>query len=180
MLSAILNSETLMKASINRVFLLALSAVVIMAGLSSFSQGASKGFNGKWKGEIPAPTFGGRGGGQLPGQRFAQRGGGGGRGGAGGFPLGNRGGLGGPQKVTLNLTTKNNGTKALGNITIGETTDDVNEGVIDGNKITFEAGPKPRYQYSGTLDGDQMIMTRTPPAEGSRGTQPVQFTLKRS
>lgn len=163
-----------------RFVLAAMCAALVVFGLSTFSQGASKGFNGKWKGEIPASSFGGRGNGQLPGQRFTQRGlGGGGRGGGAGLPTTNRGGF-GPQGVTLNLKTKDDGTKAVGNITIGDRTDDVNEGMIDGNTINFKAGPKPRYEYSGTLEGDQIMMTRTPPADGTLGTQTIKFILKRS
>ena len=126
------------------------------------SLGAAKtGFAGKWKGEIGfGPARGAV-------TQFTQRGFGGGRGGA-------------AQKVTLNLKTKDNDTKASGNVTIGETTDDVKDGKIDGNKITFRAGtsPAPIYEYAGELNGDEIRMTRSAPA-GARGGGSVQFTLKR-
>jgi hypothetical protein len=164
-----------MKTGLNRL-LIAVTCIVL-ATVSSPARGASKGFNGKWKGEIqlPAPP-------QTPGQRFVQRGGGG-RGGFGSdpFPGGfNRGNRGGPQKVTIYIKTKDNDTKAVGNISVGEVIVDIKEGKIDGDKITFRAGDSPEvYQYSGTRDGDQIMMTRVP-AGGTRGGQAVQFILKRS
>jgi hypothetical protein len=169
------------------VVIIAMCFAAALLAFSPKTHGASKdsgkkGFSGKWKGELPAPSFGGRGGAQpLPGgQRFVQRGGGGGRGfgGGGGFPGGNRGAF-GPQKITLNIKTKDNDTKATGNVVIGDNqVDDIKVGKIDGNNITFKGGT---FEYSGVLDGDQMMMTRTPDATGGRGGGPaIKFTLKRS
>jgi hypothetical protein len=178
--------------------------MTLVVTLCVLAYGAEKGFKGKWKGEIAGGGFGaagarGAGGGGLdspdggfgfPGggldgpfgggpSQFAQRGGAQRGGGLGGFGGGGGGG-GGPLKVTLNLKTKDKDTKATGNITVGETTDDVKDGKIEGNRITFRAGrsPAPIYEYKGELNGDQLIMTRTPPA-GARGAT-VNFILKRS
>lgn len=178
-----------MKTRNNRLRIAA-CVIAILAVFSPLGRGASKGFNGKWKGEIqlPAPGGGrGRGGApqtqgqQPPVQRFVQRGGGGSRG--GGFPTDGipRANIGGPQKVTINIRTKDDDTKAVGNITIGETTDDIKDGKIDGDTITFKAGTSSAlYEYKGTRDGDQIMMTRTSPASGERGGQTIQFVLKRS
>ena len=66
-------------------------------------------------------------------------------------------------------------------ITVGETTDDIKDGTIEGDRIAFKAGTSSAvYQYSGTRDGDQIMMTRTSPASGGRGGQSIQFVLKRS
>jgi len=179
-----------MKTRNTRLMITAACVVAALIALSPSGRSASKGFNGKWKGEIQFPTPGGRGRGGAPQtqgqqpfpQQFVQRGGGGSRGGDGGFPLGgvNPGNF-GPQKVALNIKTKDDDTKAVGNITIGETTDDIKEGTIQGDMITFKAGTSSAiYQYSGTRDGDQIMMTRTSPASGERGGQSIQFVLKRS
>jgi hypothetical protein len=181
------SGETAMKTRNNRLRIAA-CVVAVLAVFSPFGRGASKGFNGKWKGEIqlPVPGGGSRGGTpqtrgqQPPAKQFVQRGGGGSRG--GGFPSDGipRGNFGGPQKVTINIRTKDDDTKAVGNITIGETTDDIKDGKIDGDTITFKAGtPSALYEYKGTRDGDQIMMTRTSPA-GERGAQTIQFVLKRS
>jgi hypothetical protein len=173
-----------MKTGLNRL-LIAMTCMV-MAAASLPSPGASKGFSGKWKGEIQLPAPAGRGGAapQAPGGRqFVQRGGGGGRGGFGGdaAPGGfNRANFGGPQKVTVNIKTKDNDTKAVGNISVGEVIVDIKDGKIDGNKITFKAGDAPLiYEYSGTLEGDEIMMTRVSAGE-ARGRQAIQFVLKRS
>src|SRR5947208_308956 len=136
-----------MKTGLNRL-LIAVTCMVL-ATVSSPARGASKGFNGKWKGEITLPAP------QVPGQRFAQRGGGGRGGdfGGGGFPGGFNRNAAGPQKVTVYIKAKDNDTKAVGNISVGEVTVDIKDGKIDGNKITFKAGEVPAvYEYSGTLD----------------------------
>lgn len=175
-----------MKTRNNRLRIAACVAAAL-AALAPLGRSASKGFNGKWKGEIQLPVPGGRGRGgapqpqgqQPPAQQFVQRGGGS-RGGA--FPPAaiNRNPS-GPQKVTINIKTKDDDTKAVGNITIGDTTDDIKDGKIDGDTITFQAGPSSAiFEYKGTRDGDQIMMTRTPPASGGRGAQPIQFVLKRS
>jgi hypothetical protein len=176
-----------MKTGNNRLRIAA-CVIAVLAVFSPFGRGASKGFNGKWKGEIQfSAPGGGRGGApqtrgqQPPVQQFVQRGGGGSRG--GGFPSDGipRGNFGGPQKVTVNISTKDNDTKAVGNITTGETTDDIKDGKIDGDTISFKAGTSSAlYEYKGTRDGDQIMMTRTSPASGERGGQTIQFVLKRS
>lgn len=179
-----------MKTRDTRFMITAACVVAAFIAFSPSGRSASKGFNGKWKGEIQFPSPGGRGRGgapqtprqQPPVQQFLQRGGGDSRGGDGGFPLGgvNRDNF-GPQKVTLNIKTRDDDTKAVGNITIGETTDDIKEGTIQGDMITFKAGTASAvYQYRGTRDGDQIMMTRTSPASGGQGGQPIQFVLKRS
>jgi hypothetical protein len=181
---------------------MALAAVIFAATITVY---AAEGFNGKWKGEMPNPLAGrgGQGQGAPPdgpapgggaggGGGFGGGGGrgGGGRGGGGGFGGPGGGGFGGPggggfgreaQKITLNIKTKEDKksgeVKATGNITIGETTDDIKDGKIEGNKITFTAGraPAPIYSYSGELSGDEIKLTRS--AGGRGGGQ--QFTLKR-
>src|SRR5215475_1103895 len=121
--------ETAMRTGNTRLMITAACVVAALIAFSPSGRSASKGFNGKWKGEIQFPASGGRGRGgapqtqgqQPPFQQFVQRGGGGPRGGADGFPPGgvNRGNF-GPQKVTINIKTKDDDTKAVGNITIGE------------------------------------------------------------
>lgn len=155
-------------------------------------------FAGKWRGELkvspPArgattgtpgtdgatapeaappstPSAGGRGGGGFGGGRGGF--GGGGFGG-GGFPGG--GFAAGPQKVALNLKESKDG-KISGNITFGEgNADDVKEGRVTGNTITFKAGraPQPVYEYFGELKENQLVLTRT--AVGGRGA-PQQIVL---
>ena len=188
------------------VIIAGLSALALVFVLSLAAY-AADGFNGKWKGELPNP-FAGRGGGGAGGAQAGGApegrgggaggggfgGGGGGRGGGGfgggrgggiggggGFPAGGGGGF-GPQKITLNIKLKEdkkaNETKASGNITIGETTEDIKDGKVQGNTITFTAGrsPAPIYEYIGELNGDEIKMTRKDPARNGPGTQ---FTLKR-
>jgi hypothetical protein len=151
------------------------SAVVIVSALS---YGQKTGFSGKWKGEI-APAAPARGtGAPTTGNRFIQRGGGGGFGGFGGGG-GAFGGSSRPQKVTLNLKTKDKDTKASGNITVGESNpEDVKEGRIEGNRIMFSAGraPAPLYEYTGELRGDELFMERW--VSGTKGAVTA-FTLKR-
>ena len=182
--------EMAMKTRNTRLMITAACVVAALIALSPSGRSASKGFNGKWKGEIQFPAAGGRGRGGAPQtqgqkppvQQFVQRGGGGPRGGDGGFPPSgvDRGNF-GPQKVSVNIKTKDDDTKAVGNITIGETTDDIKDGTIEGDRIAFKAGTSSAvYQYSGTRDGDQIMMTRTSPASGERGGQSIQFVLKRS
>jgi len=157
-------------------------------------------FAGKWKGEmkIAAPPAGGAqptgaptaapgasgGGGGAPAAAPTAGGGGGGRGGSGGrggAGTGAGGGFGGgfgggAQKVSLNLKqSKDN--KISGNILFGEgNADDVKEGKVDGNTITFKAGraPQPIYQYKGELKENQLVLTRTTPDGKGR---PTEFVL---
>jgi len=164
-------------------------------------------FSGKWKGEIaagPCRGFGapgGGGGGGFPGG--GAPGGGGGRGGpsfnflseagqrgggfpgdSGGFPGGSGADRTGAQKVTLNIKAKEDKKAAeirlSGNITIGETTEDVRGGRIDGVKITFTTGkpPNPVCQYAGELNPEtkELRMTRTTTGSTAPGTP---LTLKR-
>ena len=180
----------------NRMKPIALLSLLALACVMSVGAYAATGFAGKWKGEIASPVAGRggaegsgapAGGGQpqapaAPEGGFGRGGGGFGRGGGfGGGGFG--GGFGGPQKVTLNLKIKEDKktgeVKASGNITVGETTDDVKDAKIQGNMITFTAGhaPAPIYQYTGELSSDEIKITR---ASSGRGGQPVQFSLKRS
>jgi hypothetical protein len=134
-------------------------------------------FAGKWKGETKpqaaaspggpvagAPTPGGTG-------RGGAGRGGGVRGGGGGFG-------GGPQKVTLNLKqSKDN--KVSGNITFGDggQAEDVKDGRVSGNSITFKSGRAPQiYEYIGELKGEELYLTRV----GSDGkTRPLEMVLKK-
>lgn len=154
-------------------------------------------FSGKWKGEsrpaaargAGAPGAGGpaagapAGGGAPPSVATAApaTGGGGGRaGGFGGGGGGGRGGFGGgggggPQKVTLNLKqSKEN--KVSGNITLGESdTNDVKEGKVDGNILTFKAGraPAPILDYKAELKDGQITLTSTSSDGRGRATEYV-------
>jgi hypothetical protein len=154
-------------------------------------------FSGKWKGESKpaaargagapgagAPAAGAPGGSTPPAGATAAPapggGGGGGRGGFGGGGGGGRGGFGGgggggPQKVTLNLKqSKEN--KISGNITLGETdTNDVKEGKVDGNVLTFKAGraPAPILDYKAELKDGQMTLTSTSSDGRGRATEYV-------
>ena len=143
-----------------------------------------------------APGGGGGGGRGGPGFNFlseaGQRGGGfpggGGPGGGapgdsgGGFPGG--AGARGTQKVTLNIQAKDDKkaaqSKLSGNITIGETTEDIREGRIDGMKISFATGkpPGPVCQYAGELNSEtnELRVTRTTMGSTAPG---IPLTLKR-
>ena len=101
--------------------------------------------------------------------------GGGGFGGGGGFPSS------GPQKITLRVKVNKEGDKASGNFTMGSATpEDIREGKIAGNKMTFKTGlaPSTIYDYDAVLIGEDLNITRT--AEGGRGGRPQSFTLKNS
>ena len=173
--------------------------------LTSIAVFAADLFSGKWKGEIaagPCGGFGAPGGGGLPGGGGFP--GGGGRGGpgfnlvpeasqrGGGFPGAPGGGFPeasgadrrGAQKVTLNIKAKEDKKvieiKLTGNITIGDTTEDVREGKIDGSKISFTTGkpPSPVCHYVGELDAEtkELRMTRTIMGSTASG---IPLTLKR-
>jgi hypothetical protein len=100
-----------------------------------------------------------------------------------GAPPAGRGGPGGaaatgPQKVTLRV--KVNKTKATGNFTVGSAaTDDIREGKIEGNKLTFKTGNAPAqiYDNDAVMIGEELTVTRTP--SGGRGGRPQVMTLKR-
>jgi hypothetical protein len=157
-----------------RKSLLAMGLVCILTLITMAADGD---FGGKWKGETKpqAPTGadvtarGGPGGGGGAAPR-----GGGGRGGAG-----RGGGFGGgaAQKVTLNLKrSKDN--KVSGNITFGEgQTEDVKDGRVTGNSITFKSGRAPQiYEYIGELKGDELILTRV---SSDGRTRPQEMVLKK-
>lgn len=143
--------------------------VLTLLGLLVLSASAAeKGFAGKWRGEIPAAAPAAPGARGIPANQYAQFGQ---RGGGGGF---------GPQKVTLNLKTKDKDTKASGNITVGTANpEDVRDGVIWKNILTFSTGRAPGlvYQYRGELNGDEITMTRSS-GSGDRAVT-VKFVLKR-
>jgi len=177
--------------------------------LAFIAVAASDFVSGKWKGEIaagPCRGFGapaGGGGGGFPG---GAPGGGGGRGGpgfnflseasqrgggfpdgggpGGGFPGGSGADRRGAQKATLNIKAKEDKKAAevrlSGNITIGETTEDVRDGRIDGVKITFTTGkpPNPVCQYAGEVNPEakELRMTRTTMGSTAPG---IPLTLKR-
>jgi hypothetical protein len=97
----------------------------------------------------------------------------GGTGGAGGFPSS------GPQKITLRVKVNKEKDKATGNFTMGSSApEDIREGKIAGNKLTFKTGLAPAaiYDYDAVLIGEELSVTRT--AEGGRGGKPQAFTLK--
>lgn len=135
--------------------------------------GAPAGGGGAAAAPAGAGGAGGRGGAGGGGGRGGA-GGGGGRGGGAGFG-GGAGGFGGPQKVSLNLKqSKDN--KVSGNITFGETdTNDVKDGKVDGNTLTFKAGraPQPIYEYKAELKDNQMVLTRNSPDGRGRATEYV-------
>ena len=159
----------------------ALLAVGLVMLLTLVAYAADPPFSGKWKGQAKAvtaaapaagtPTVGAP---PVPaaGGPPAPASGGGGRGGFGG-------GSSGPQKVSLNLKqSKEN--KVSGNITFGEAEpNDVKEGKVDGNILTFKAGrpPQPIYEYKGELKDNELILTQDSP--GGRGrTQQFVLTKK--
>ena len=162
-------------------------------------------FAGTWKGTYtaPAPTPGAGAGGAAPTAGTASAsgttpaatdgasssggiGGGGGRtkGGGGAPPGGGFGGGGGfpssgPQKITMRVKVNKEGDKATGNFTMGSAQpEDIREGKISGNKMTFKTGTPPAaiYDYDAVLIGEDLNVTRT--AEGGRGGRPQTFTLK--
>jgi hypothetical protein len=99
-----------------------------------------------------------------------------GGGSSGGFGTG---GGGVSQKVSLNLKQSKDD-KVSGNITIGESNpDDVKEGRVVGNTISFKAGrpPQPIYEYYGELKEDELVLTRNLP--GARGSAPQQVVLSK-
>ncbi len=98
---------------------------------------------------------------------------GGGVGGTGGFPSS------GPQKITLRVKVNKEKDKATGNFTMGSSSpEDIREGKIAGNKLTFKTGQAPAaiYDYDAVLIGEDLTVTRT--AEGGKGGRPQSFTLK--
>jgi hypothetical protein len=178
---------------------LAILSILIVA---SIGLSATDLFSGKWKGEISAGSCGGfgapGGGGGFPGgggggrggpgfdfaSEASQRGGGFPGGPGGDFPGGPGGNRRGPQKVTLNIKTKEDkktaAIKLTGNITIGDTTEDVRDGKIAGSKISFTTGKPPNSvcQYAGELDAEtkELRMTRTIIGNAAPG---IPLTLKR-
>ena len=168
----------------------ALLAVGLVMLLTLVAYAADPPFSGKWKGQakavtVAAPAAGAPGAAPAAGTPTvgappvpaaggppAPASGGGGRGGFGG-------GSSGPQKVSLNLKqSKEN--KVSGNITFGEAEpNDVKEGKVDGNILTFKAGrpPQPIYEYKGELKDNELILTQDSP--GGRGrTQQFVLTKK--
>ena len=168
----------------------ALLVVGFVMLLTLVAYAADPPFSGKWKGQakavtVAAPAAGAPGAAPAAGTPTvgappvpaaggppAPAAGGGGRGGFGG-------GSSGPQKVSLNLKqSKEN--KVSGNITFGEAeANDVKEGKVDGNILTFKAGraPQPIYEYKGELKDNELILTQDSP--GGRGrTQQFVLTKK--
>jgi hypothetical protein len=152
-----------------------LFAIGLLCLVSTLVLAADYNFAGVWKGEYGGTPAGGAP--AARGNSFAepQRGGGGGGGGGG------RGGAGGggPQKITLRVKVSKE--KASGNFTMGTAAaEDIRDGLIDGNKMSFKTGLAPAaiYDYDAVLIGDDLSVTRT--AEGGRGGRPQMFTLMRS
>jgi hypothetical protein len=79
----------------------------------------------------------------------------------------------------LRVKVNKEGDKASGNFTMGSSSpEDIREGKIAGNKMTFKTGQPPAaiYDYDAVLIGEDLNITRT--AEGGRGGRPQTFTLK--
>jgi hypothetical protein len=157
----------------NRKTVRSLAGILSLSGIlclvSSLVIAAAFDFAGTWKGEYSATATPGG----VPGAtgNAPAAGGRGGRGGGGGG--------GGPQKITLRV--KINKEKASGNFTMGTAAaEDIREGKIDGNKLSFKTGLAPAtiYDYEAVLIGEALSVTRT--SEGGRGGRPQVFTLMRS
>ena len=121
-------------------------------------------------GATPAPSDGAAAGG---GRTRSSGGGGSTVGVAGGFPSS------GPQKITLRVKVNKEKDKATGNFTMGSAApEDIREGKIAGNKLTFKTGLASAaiYDYDAVLIGEDLTVTRS--AEGGRGGRPQTFTLK--
>src|SRR6185295_12538178 len=147
---------------------------------SALAIAADYNFAGTWKGEYnPAATPAAGAGGTpaatpAPTGQSGRPGGGGGGFGGGGF-----GASSGPQKITLRVKVNKEKDKATGNFTMGSaTTEDIREGRIAGNKLTFKTGKPPVtiYDYDAVLIGEELSVTRT--AADGRGGKPQSFTLK--
>jgi hypothetical protein len=157
-----------------------LLALGLICGLILVVTAADREFAGKWKGEMKAPAPVEPGGASQAGAPTAGSGGGGGRFGGGGGRFGGGFGAGGfntgPQKVTLNL--KQSKDKVSGNITIGTQTEDVKDGRLSGNTITFKSGRAPQvYEYIGELNGEELRLTR----HSSDGrTRPQEIILRKN
>jgi hypothetical protein len=171
-----------------------LAGIVFIVGaigmVSAIAAAADYNFAGTWKGtySAAAPTPGTPDAGAAPaaappaasdgasaggGRSRGGGGAGGGFGGASGSPST------GPQKITLRVKVNKEKDKATGNFTMGSSgTEDIREGKIAGNKLTFKTGLAPAaiYDYDAVLIGDDLAVTRT--AEGGRGGRPQMFTLK--
>jgi hypothetical protein len=176
-----------------------LFAVGAIGVVSAIAFAADYNFTGTWKGTytVAAPTPGTPAGGATPAATTPAAGatptagdsssGGGGRSRGGGGAGGAGGGVGGassfpssgPQKITLRVKVNKEKDKATGNFTMGSSApEDIREGKIAGNKLTFKTGlaPAPTYDYDAVLIGEELSVTRT--AEGGRGGRPQTFTLK--
>ena len=174
-----------MNTKLNRSLGGVLLTAALLCLVSALVFSADFNFIGTWKGELApaAPAVPAAGGGATTPDSGATTGGGGGRTkGGGGFGGGGFGGASTsnkPQKITLRV--KVNKDKATGNFTIGTSAaEDIHEGQIVGNKLTFKTGlvPATIYDYEAVLIGEDLSVTRT--AEGGRGGKPSLFTLNRS
>jgi len=152
-----------------------LTGIILIAGtlgvLSAIAVAADYNFAGTWKGEYTAaaPAAG-----TPAAPATTGRPGGGGGGGGGGF-----GASTGPQKITMRVKVNKEKDKATGNFTMGSsTTEDIREGRIAGNKLTFKTGKPPAtiYDYDAVMIGEELSVTRT--AADGRGGKPQLFTLK--
>jgi len=183
-----------------------LAGTLVVAGTlalaSAIAIASDYNFAGTWKGTYTAaaPTPGTPAGGPTsaggataapaaaaPAASDGAPGGGGGRTkGGGGASSGGFGGASGipssgPQKITMRVKVNKEGDKATGNFTMGSASpEDIREGKIAGNKLTFKTGLAPAtiYDYDAVLIGQDLTVTRT--AEGGRGGRPQTFTLKGS
>jgi hypothetical protein len=78
----------------------------------------------------------------------------------------------------MRVKVNKEGDKATGNFTMGSSNpEDIREGKIAGNKLTFKTGTPPAaiYDYDAVLIGGDLNVTRT--AAGGRGGRPQTFTL---
>jgi len=173
-----------MKSTRVRNLTIILLTVATVCTVSVLLYAADYNFSGTWKGEYKpaAPAA------PPAKSQFVQgggRGGAGGAGGGGGFgggaPGGGFGG-GGPQKITLRI--KVNKDHASGNFTMGSSNpEDLREGKIEGNKLTFKTGVPPAaiYLNEAVLNeaGDMLSVSRTMEGKGGAG-RAIMFELTRS
>ena len=181
-----------------------LAGILVVAGslalTSAIATAAEYNFAGTWKGTYTAaaPTPGTPAGGApsagaataapaagtAPAASDGASAGGGRTKGGGGASSGGFGGASsfpssGPQKITMRVKVNKEGNKATGNFTMGSSMpEDIREGKIAGNKMTFKTGVPPAaiYDYDAVMIGEDLTVTRT--AEGGRGGRPQTFTLK--
>jgi hypothetical protein len=183
-----------MNTRLNQRLAVILFVVGSIAVVSAIAIAADYEFAGTWKGTytVAPPTPGAPApaatppAASTPTTTDAPSGGGGRSRGGGGASSGGFGGASsfpssGPQKITLRVKVNKEKDKATGNFTMGSSMpEDIREGKITGNKLTFKTGLPPAaiYDYDAVLIGEDLTITRT--AEGGKSGRPQTFTLKTS